>query len=169
MTATPDPGEPRLQVGRIGRAHGLRGEVAVTFISNRPERAAPGASVYVGDRELSITASRPHQGRMLVKFAGVDDRTAAEQLLGAVLTADPVGGGGWSRVARGRVLGPRAGGLHGRRSCGHVGGVRWWRSRPTRRTTSSCSDTGSLVPMVFVVEQRASLVVIDPPDGLFDL
>ena len=74
---TPDPGE-RLVVGRVGRAHGLRGEVAVTFTSNRPERAAPGAVLFVGERELTIDASRPHQGRMLVHFAGVDDRTAAD-------------------------------------------------------------------------------------------
>ena len=30
-------------------------------------------------------------------------------------------------------------------------------------------DSGALVPMVFVVEQRDGVVVIDPPDGLFDL
>jgi 16S rRNA processing protein RimM len=30
-------------------------------------------------------------------------------------------------------------------------------------------DDGALVPMVFVVEQRDGVVVIDPPDGLFDL
>src|SRR5437660_1497816 len=52
---TPDPGE-RLVVGRVGRAHGLRGEVAVTFTSNRPERSEPGAVLYVGDRELVIDA-----------------------------------------------------------------------------------------------------------------
>jgi len=30
-------------------------------------------------------------------------------------------------------------------------------------------DGGALVPMVFVVEQRDGVVVIDPPEGLFDL
>ena len=85
----PDPGE-RLVVGRIGRAHGLRGEIAVTFTTNREERAAPGAVLYAGDRELVITASRPHQGRMLVRFAGVDDRTAAEALLGVTVSAAPL-------------------------------------------------------------------------------
>ncbi len=39
----PDPGE-RLVVGRIGRAHGLRGEVAVTFTTNREERSTPARS-----------------------------------------------------------------------------------------------------------------------------
>ncbi len=82
---TPDPGD-RLAVGRVGRAHGLRGEVAVTFTTNRAERSEPGTVLYADDRELVITASRPHQGRVLLQFAGVDDRTAAEQLLGVVLT-----------------------------------------------------------------------------------
>ena len=74
---TPVPGE-RLVVGRVGRAHGLRGEVAVTFTSNRPERAEPGSVLFVGDRELVIDASRPHQGRMLVQFVGIDDEVGAE-------------------------------------------------------------------------------------------
>src|SRR5437899_11866599 len=80
----------RLEVARIGRAHGLRGEVAVTFTSNRPERAAVGARLYAGDRELVITAARQHQGRWLVQFDDVRDRTQAEQLLGVVLTGDVI-------------------------------------------------------------------------------
>ena len=44
----------RLVVGRIGRAHGLRGEVAVRFSSNRPERAEPGSVLYAGDRQLVV-------------------------------------------------------------------------------------------------------------------
>ena len=61
---------PRLEVARVGRAHGLRGEVAVTFTSNRPERTEVGARLYAGDRELVITTARRHQGRWLVRFAG---------------------------------------------------------------------------------------------------
>ena len=61
----------RLEVGRVGRAHGLRGEVAVTFTSNRPERTAAGARLFAGDRELVIVAAREHQGRWLVQFEGV--------------------------------------------------------------------------------------------------
>src|SRR5256885_15194399 len=88
---TPGAGD-RLVVGRVGRAHGLRGEVAVRFSSNRPERCAPGAVLYAGERELVVVAARPHQGRMLVEFEGVDDRSAAEQLLGVELTAVPLAG-----------------------------------------------------------------------------
>ena len=42
----------RLEVGRIGRAHGLQGEVHVAPISNRPERFAPGSVLFAGEREL---------------------------------------------------------------------------------------------------------------------
>lgn len=78
-------------VGRIGRAHGIRGEVSVQTLTDEPERRfAPGSSVVVRPqgRTLTVTASRPHQGRLLVAFAEVDDRTAAESLRGAQLVSD---------------------------------------------------------------------------------
>ena len=78
----------RLEVGRIGRAHGLRGELSVTLTSDRAERLAPGAVLGTDDRDLVVESSRPHQQRWLVRFEGVDDRTAAEQLLGVTLYAD---------------------------------------------------------------------------------
>ena len=67
MAARPD----RLEVGRIGRPHGLRGEVAVTFTSDRAERHAPGAVLYLDDRALVVETARPHQGRWLIRFEGV--------------------------------------------------------------------------------------------------
>jgi 16S rRNA processing protein RimM len=163
---TPDPGG-RLVVGRVGRAHGLRGEVAVTFSTNRPERAAPGAVLYAGERELLVDAVRPHQGRMLVHFAGVDDRTAAERLLGAELSADPLGPGEaeldddelWVHEVVGAEVVDRAG--------APVGRVTAVEANPAHDLL--VLDGGALVPMVFVVEQRDGVLVIDPPDGLLDL
>jgi len=162
----PDPGE-RLVVGRIGRAHGLRGEVAVTFTTNREERSAPGAILYAGDRELVIMASRPHQGRMLVRFAGVDDRTEAERLLGIVLHAAPLAGGDdeltegefWVHELVGSTVVDRAGVRRGT--------VVAVEANPAHDLL--VLEDGALVPMVFVVDQRDGDVVIDPPDGLFDL
>ena len=76
----------RLVVGRIAKAHGIRGEVAVDVSTDEPSRFAPGARVLAGDRALTVSASRPHQGRLLVLFEEVPDRNAAETLSGAELT-----------------------------------------------------------------------------------
>jgi 16S rRNA processing protein RimM len=157
----------RLVVGRVGRAHGLRGEVAVTFSSNRAERTTPGAVLYAGERELVIDAARPHQGRMLVHFAGVDDRSAAERLLGAELTAEPLGAEAevldddelWVHEVVGAEVVDRDG--------VPVGRVTAVEANPAHDLL--VLDGGTLVPMVFVVEQRDGVLVIDPPDGLFDL
>jgi 16S rRNA processing protein RimM len=153
-------------VGRIGRAHGLRGEVAVRFSSNRPERAAPGAVLYVGERELVIATSRPHQERILVRFEGVDDRTAAEALQGLELTAEPLGDEVeladdelWVHEVVGAEVHDRSGAV--------VGRVVAVEANPAHDLL--VLDGGALVPMVFVVEQRDGVVVIDPPEGLFDL
>jgi 16S rRNA processing protein RimM len=156
----------RLVVGRVGRAHGLRGEVAVTFSSNRPERAEPGAVLFAGDRALVVSASRPHQGRMLVCFEGVDDRTAAEALQGAELTGERLGADVeladdelWVHEVVGAEVRDRAGAV--------VGRVVAVEANPAHDLL--VLDGGALVPMVFVVEQRDGVLVIDPPDGLFEL
>lgn len=76
----------RLVVGRIAKAHGIRGEVAIDVWTDEPSRFAPRARVKAGDRALTVSASRPHQGRLLVLFEEVPDRNAAEALKGAELT-----------------------------------------------------------------------------------
>ena len=74
--------EPTVVVGRITRAHGVKGEVAVMVLTEVGERFEPGAVVYVEDgRRLSVAESRPHRGRMLVTFDGVRDRDAADRLV----------------------------------------------------------------------------------------
>jgi 16S rRNA processing protein RimM len=78
--------EPTLVVGVVTSVHGLRGEVAIQNRSDNPERWRPGGAVLLGDgRSLTIEASRSHGRRLLVKFDGIDDRTAAEVLRGAEL------------------------------------------------------------------------------------
>ena len=76
-------------IGRIGRAHGLRGELNVEIRTDEPERRfAPGSSIICGDRTLTVESSRHHSGRLLVAFREVADRTAAEQLHGSILEAE---------------------------------------------------------------------------------
>ena len=84
--------EESLVVGRILRPHGLRGELSVEVRTDDPaERFAAGAVLATDPPEvgpLTVTASRWHSGRLLVSFAGIEDRTDAETLRGIWLTID---------------------------------------------------------------------------------
>lgn len=76
-------------IGRIGRAHGIRGEVNVDIRTDEPgQRFAPGSSVVVGSRALTIKAARQHGSKMVIAFDGVTDRNSAETLHGAIVTVD---------------------------------------------------------------------------------
>ncbi|MFP5309010.1 MAG: ribosome maturation factor RimM [Actinomycetes bacterium] len=76
-------------VGRVVKPHGIRGEVAVDVLSDVDGRFAPGAELTGRGRTWVVETSRPHQGRALVRFEGVPDRTAAEALRGLTLHAPP--------------------------------------------------------------------------------
>ena len=86
-------GPPPIEVGRVVKPHGLKGEVAVHLTTDRPEvRFAPGATVLVDGVERVVDTSRPHQGRWLVRFEGVTDRDGAEGLRGRALAGPPLDG-----------------------------------------------------------------------------
>jgi 16S rRNA processing protein RimM len=75
-------------VGRATRAHGVKGEVAVLPLSQVEGRFRPGSRLYLDrrvDRPLTVRSSRPHRGRLLVRFEEVGDRGAAEELRGRYL------------------------------------------------------------------------------------
>jgi 16S rRNA processing protein RimM len=76
----------RLLAGQIGKPHGLDGEVYVVPISDDPRRFDTG-SVLLGqdDRSFEVSGARRHGDRLLVKFAGIDDREGAENLRGLSL------------------------------------------------------------------------------------
>lgn len=77
-----------VEIGRIVKAHGIRGEVAINVLTDLPDRFDAGTSVLVAGQPATIVSSRPHQGRMLVRFEGVTDRTQAELLRGRVIEAE---------------------------------------------------------------------------------
>jgi 16S rRNA processing protein RimM len=78
--------EPTVAVGRIARAHGVQGEVAVLVLSEVEDRFAPGATLWLEDgRTLTVESSRPHRGRLLVRFREVRDRGQAEGIQRALL------------------------------------------------------------------------------------
>ena len=82
----------RVTVGRVGRAHGVRGHVMVGVRTDEPElRFAVGSRLDTDPAAagpLRVAEARSHNGELLVRFAGVRDRTAAEALRGTWLTVD---------------------------------------------------------------------------------
>ncbi len=82
----------QLVVGRVARPHGVRGELAVDVRTDDPElRLAVGAVLATEPAAagpLTVAGSRWHSGRLLLRFAGVDDRAAAEELRGTLLVVD---------------------------------------------------------------------------------
>ncbi len=81
----------RVVVGRIGRPHGIRGEVTVETRTDEPdERFAPGATLIVDAPVNSLVVQRSHwhSGRLLVHFEGVEGRNGAEALRGLLLHVD---------------------------------------------------------------------------------
>jgi 16S rRNA processing protein RimM len=151
-----------LEIGRLGRPHGLRGELMVSLITDRAERLEPGSTWWVAGHAVTVEAARPHQGRHLVKLTGIDDRTAAMALTGVRIYAQPLAGVEDDVVWVHEVIGAEVVDGTGR-SHGRVEAVQ---ANPAHDLL--VLEGGALVPMVFVVEQREGRVVIDPPEGLLD-
>ncbi|MFJ5099687.1 ribosome maturation factor RimM [Streptomyces sp. NPDC088554] len=82
----------QLVVARIGRAHGIKGEVTVEVRTDEPElRLGPGAVLATEPASagpLTIETGRVHSGRLLLRFEGVRDRTGAEALRNILLIAE---------------------------------------------------------------------------------
>jgi len=79
-----------LVVGRIGRAHGVRGDVFVEPLTDEPDvRFADGSVLTTSSNaELTVEFAKWHSGKFVVHFVGIDDRTSAEQLKTLELSVD---------------------------------------------------------------------------------
>ena len=155
-----------LLVGRVTRAHGLRGEVVVHLLSSEPEvRLAVGAVLESDRGPLQVVAARPHQDRWLVTFEGVTTRESAEALRGVELRAAPIDDPDalWVHDLVGAAVVDAAGTPRGT----VVAVV----ANPADDLLEL--DTGALVPVGFVVDWAGDgderHLVVDPPAGLFDL
>jgi len=150
-----------LEVGRIIKPHGIRGEVIVDLLSNRPERLDAGSVLSSDIGNLEVLRSTPHQNRWIVAFAGVTDRNRAEELRGTVLRAEPIEGEDddtlWVHELIGAVVYDVDGLFYG---------------RVAEVEANPASDLlvlpQGLVPLTFVVTQEPGRVVIDPPEGLIE-
>ena len=161
-------------VGRVGPARGVRGDVFVEPWTDAPEeRFAPGSVLQAEPRALTVASASSASGKLVVHFVGVDDRIAAEALRGTEL-AVPAGErpalddpdeyydtdlvGLSVCTVDGAELGPVA-------DVVHAGGASY--------LVLNLAGKERLVPFVAAivptVDLTARRVVIDPPEGLFDL
>lgn len=162
MPAPEGPGGAHalLEIGRVTRPHGLRGEVVVRLVTDRVERLAEGSVLHTDRGDLVVAAARPHQDRWIVRFEGVASREAADALRGAVLRAEPLDEPDelWVHELVGSevvTVGGRAAG------------------RCVALVANPASDLlelegGALVPVAFVVSRERGRVTIDPPEGLLE-
>jgi 16S rRNA processing protein RimM len=81
----------RVVVGRIGRPHGIRGQVTVEPRTDEPDqRFAPGSRLLIANTDdvLVVSAMHWHSGRLLLAIEGVDDRNGAEALRDTIVEVD---------------------------------------------------------------------------------
>lgn len=157
--------DERLEVGRVHKAHGLKGDVVISLTTDRTERVEKGSVLFVDGVERTVARSTTQPpDRWIVGFADVTDRNEAEALRGAVLTAEPLDsedGEWWVHDLVGAEVVLADGTA--------VGTVEAVQDNPAHELL--VLDGGALVPVVFVTDGSGlpDRVVIDPPEGLFDL
>jgi 16S rRNA processing protein RimM len=80
----------KLNVGRIGKAHGILGEATIEVRTDEAEdRFAIGAILETDNHgNLTVASARVHNGILLLGFDGVEDRNAIEALRNELLYAD---------------------------------------------------------------------------------
>ena len=175
MTDEPD----LLVVGRIGKPQGIKGEVTVEIRTDDPDARFAVGSVLLTDPTdrgpLTVERARDHSGRLVVSFAGVRDRNAAELLRGTLLQVDaatlPMPED--EDEFHDHVLRGMAADLTGGGRLGEVVDVLHLPHGDVLAVRRH--DTGGEVLVPFVremvpeVDVAARRLVIDPPEGLLDL
>ena len=150
-----------LEVARIGKAHGLKGEVSVRLISNVSERVESGSVLYLQDeRKMVVKSSKQHKQHHLVLFEGVESRTAADALVGELLFGLPINDPEimWAHELIGSSVLDGDG-----TTIGEVVAIE----------TNPASDLlvlkgGAMIPLTFVVEQKDRMIQVDIPHGLLE-
>ncbi len=151
----------RLEVGRVAKSHGLRGDVLIKFTTDRlAERTAVGSRLGIGERDYVVASAKPYQKQWLVHLEDVDGREQADLLRGKLIVADPLDDDDALFVHE--LIGQRLVDQHGT-DHGEVVSV----------VANPASDLleladGRLVPMVFVQEADGDVISVDVPAGLLD-
>jgi 16S rRNA processing protein RimM len=163
-------------VARIGKAHGLRGEVTVQVLTGAPdERFVPGATFATEPAAagpLVLRSARDNNGILLLGFENTVDRSGAEALRGIRLLADVLEDDGSDETWYERdLVGLKAVTVDGV----DVGEVTALESRPAQDLLVLRLPDGreALVPFVTAIVPEVDIlggrVVLDPPPGLLDL
>ena len=148
-------------MGRITKAHGLRGEVVVVLTTDRLERVQPGAVLQSARGSFTVESSRPHQNGWLVLFAGVLSRSDAEALRNTVLLAEGIDDP--DAVWVHELIGATVVDVNGT-ALGTVASV-----EDNPAADLLVLQSGALIPMSFVMSTDGGVVTVDRPDGLLDL
>ena len=166
----------QLQVARIGKPHGIRGEVTVQVLTDAPEdRFVPGTEFVVEPAKagpLTVRSARWNKDILLLGFEEVPDRNRAEELRGARLfveTEELVDSGeeGWYEH--------ELVGLEARVGGQKVGRVTALNTMPAQDLLVIEDEAGKEVLIPFVeeivpeVNVADGYVVLTPPAGLFEL
>jgi len=179
------PAPAFLIVGRVRKAHGIRGEVVVELLTDEPDAIfASGRRVYAGNttgdlsrdqQELHVRSVRPFNEGLLVGFAEIADRNAAELWRGRYLLApaDEVPAPGDDEVYVHELIGMRV----DLRDGATIGTVEEVYELPlglavdVRRVSPREGET-ILLPWddrtVASVDREARVIVVTPPDGLLE-
>lgn len=163
----------QLTVARIGRAHGLRGEVALDLRTDNPEaRLAVGQALGTDPAAagpLTVVRTRDQHGRWFATFAEVSDRSAAEALQGVELVVDAAGDEEEDAWYPHELTGLRAEHVDGR-LLGTIAGLEHLPAHDVLVLVEEGSGARTLVPFVRaivpVVDVPGGRVVLDPPGGL---
>jgi 16S rRNA processing protein RimM len=78
--------QPELRIGRLTKPHGVKGALRLELLTDFPDRFQPGNVVQVDGRRLTILSSEERDGGLVVSFAGVATRDAAQALAGRYCT-----------------------------------------------------------------------------------
>lgn len=164
-----------LQIGRVVKSHGVKGEVAVELLADESEEHIVVGAVLTGrqagkERELTVKSVRPHQKRLLVSFEEVPDRTAADSLRGMKFFAEPLE----REEDSDEYYNHELIGLKVRHEGTEVGEVTGVMDAPNRKILEiDYRGKEVMVPFVmdFVPEldTEAGYLTITPPEGLLDV
>ena len=177
---TPETGTTQLRVARLTKAHGLKGAIKLELYTDEPDkRFTPGSTFTVQvprtsewhGKKLELVELRWYNSHPVAFFKGVDDRSAAETLLKAILWIDeevrttPGDDDSWYDY---QLVGMKV-----VRDGAEVGTVRRVDHFPAQDLLIVATPSGEvMVPFVTAIvpsiDPVAGIVTVTPPTGLFE-